>query len=331
MMLRGSAQQGRNLQQQSSGTPPRSSSKNKNYLNPDKDAAARQFDADQAFKGTTDSFPQRPSAISYFPDQVLQISYIVSVLDKDSHAGSSLARTTNSGVVKDKTGSNGNSGRGGDGSNNNLPHNVLSNDKLYLTDLKEALDVLASELAPAAYPDVWVREITTSVDRFFPLVCPADTNMSNCQDITSTIGIYLTPKPQDLTGDDVSEVQKLYGNGPNTKNKSNAIDPSKLSKELLAFETSLQEAITNNRLQEIIDGFYGVGVSGGPAVDPPVYVVPSKPIVTDEEIGNGGGDGGANEDNDENIDNVNDTDPESGSESDLNENGSETGVDENEN
>jgi hypothetical protein len=110
---------------------------NKNPINEDKDAAQRPFVPPQAFKGT-DTFPQRPSSISYFPDQVFQISYLVSVIEGNK---SSISRSNN----------------------HQHTHNVFGN-SLAMADLKEAMDVLGTELAPAAYPKLWVREITTSVD-----------------------------------------------------------------------------------------------------------------------------------------------------------------------
>ncbi|KAL3896640.1 MAG: hypothetical protein SGARI_007120, partial [Bacillariaceae sp.] len=226
--------------------------RNKDPLYDDKDAAQRPFDPAQSFKGT-DTFQERPSSISYFPDQVFQISYVVAV---SPNAKSSISRS------------------------NNHAHNqnVLGN-SLAMADLKQALDVLATELAPQAYPKLWVREITTSVDGFIPAVCPEDTNLENCQDITSSIGIYLSEKPNRVDGDDISEVENLYGttNEATTKNKQN-INANKLNAELQQFQASLSDAIANNRLQDIIDGFYNS--DGATGVEPPVYVIPAAPITS---------------------------------------------------
>jgi hypothetical protein len=111
---------------------------NKNPLYPTKDAAERPFDPESFFKGS-ESFQERPSSISYFPDQVIQLTYMVSVRKP-------TAALTNGNSASNKQ--------------------SLSN-SLYLEDLKEALDILATEVAPQAYPNLWVRELTTSVDGWF--------------------------------------------------------------------------------------------------------------------------------------------------------------------
>lgn len=133
------ANDARKLQQQERQDPPEfSSSPNKNPLNPTKDAATRPFNPESFFKGN-ESFEVRPSSISYFPDQVIQLSYVVSVM-QPTPTLSSRSSTTKS--------------------------LSLSNSS-YLADLKEAMDILATELAPQAYPGLWVRELTTSVDGWF--------------------------------------------------------------------------------------------------------------------------------------------------------------------
>jgi hypothetical protein len=106
-----------------------------------KDAAERPFDPETFFKGT-DTFQERPTNISYFPDQLIQMSFVISVMTP-------LQSTTTISKRQDDT--------------TNNENNILT-DSPYLEDLKEALDLLATELAPKAYPDLWVRELTTSVE-----------------------------------------------------------------------------------------------------------------------------------------------------------------------
>jgi hypothetical protein len=104
----------------------------------DKDAAQRPFEPDQFYKGS-ELYEARPSNISYFPNQVLHISYQVSLLMEHSGISRSNTNSTSNAVLE------------------------LQNDQ-YLTDLTNALDALGTELAPLSYPTLWVREITTSID-----------------------------------------------------------------------------------------------------------------------------------------------------------------------
>jgi hypothetical protein len=157
VMLRGSIR--KDLQQQSQTPPDHQRRRRRNledvdvvptpeYKNPlyvDKDAAERPFDPESFFKGS-DTFQERPTNISYFPNQVIQLSFVVSVMTPLQSPNTISKRQ--------------------DPATTNIENIVLTN-SLYLDDLKEALDVLATELAPKAYPDLWVRELTTSIDGWF--------------------------------------------------------------------------------------------------------------------------------------------------------------------
>jgi hypothetical protein len=142
------------------------------------------------------------------------------------------------------------------------------------------------------------------------------------------VGIYLSEKPNRINGDDIGEVENLYGsNEATTKNKSN-IDAANLNRELASFQSSLAEAVANNRLQEIIDGFYNANGTVGGGVEPPVYVIPTAPVMSNgggngnnpnngsDENGNGAGTVGVGESNDEPTDSDSDGPYSSGNEGD---------------
>ncbi|KAG7372442.1 hypothetical protein IV203_018585 [Nitzschia inconspicua] len=227
-------------------------SSNKTPLHPNKDTGNRPLDPTTFFKWS-ESF-QRPSHISYFPNQVIQLTYMVSVtmptptLRSRSSPGQSLS---------------------------------LSN-SLYLEDLKEALNALATELAPQAYPNLWVRKLTTSVDGWFSAACPEDSSMQNCQDITSSIGIYLSNKAITIAANNFENSTPNLENAapPTTSRTKKMIDPRTVTSEVRAFQVALENAITNNRLQEIVESFY---ISRNE--EPSVRVLPDQ--VTSIVINNG--------------------------------------------
>mmetsp|Transcript_22529 Transcript_22529/g.41931 ORF Transcript_22529/g.41931 Transcript_22529/m.41931 type:complete len:1001 (-) Transcript_22529:354-3356(-) len=218
----------RDLSSSSNGLPSQPVGSHKKPLNTNKDAADRPyFDVDAYFKAASNNDMFAPDnfiesfnnnednplpSISYFPDQVTQVSFLVSVFD-DTQSGE------------------------------------------YLVDLKRAVDVLATELAPQYFPGVWVRQVMTSIDGWSPTACPKGSNLKNCMDITSSVGLYLNVVP----------VEK----GKEEKNTIELVNPSSLTKELRAFDLALEEAIANNRLQQIIESFYDTSEA-----EPHVYVIP---------------------------------------------------------
>ncbi|KAG7343280.1 hypothetical protein IV203_021225 [Nitzschia inconspicua] len=227
-------------------------SSNKTPLHPNKDTGNRPLDPTTFFKWS-ESF-QRPSHISYFPNQVIQLTYMVSV-------------TMPTPTLRSRS----------------SPRQSLSlSNSLYLEDLKEALNVLATDLAPQAYPNLWVRKLTTSVDGWFSAACPEDSSMQNCQDITSSIGIYLSNKPITIAANNFENSTPNLENAapPTTSRTKKMIDPRTVTSEVRAFQVALENAITNNRLQEIVESFY---ISRNE--EPSVRVLPDQ--VTSIVINNG--------------------------------------------
>jgi hypothetical protein len=115
-----------NLHRQTGDSVP-IASLNKNPLKEGKDGAERPFPMNEAFKSSMDGnvVTRPPGSVSYFPDQVAEISYLVAVLEADEEGS-------------------------------------------YLEDLTGGMDLLATELAPRFFPNAQVREVTASVNGWFP-------------------------------------------------------------------------------------------------------------------------------------------------------------------
>jgi hypothetical protein len=118
----------------------------------------------------------------------------------------------------------------------------------------------------------------------FGPVCPANTNLQNCQDITSLIGIYLSAKPSGNFGS-FEDNSTAWEESTITSNKQ-IMDPNATTSELREFQMSLENAIANNRLQEIVESLYS-----GISPESPVYVIPNE--VTSSLIIGGGGNNGS--------------------------------------
>jgi hypothetical protein len=99
---------------------------NRDPLLEGKDAAERPLPPVDGSSSSSSSSYRDASPVSYFPDQVAMISYLVAVLDGGDEYGR------------------------------------------YLDDLKVGMDVLATELAPLFFPGDEVREVTASVNGWFP-------------------------------------------------------------------------------------------------------------------------------------------------------------------
>jgi hypothetical protein len=142
--------------------------------------------------------------------------------------------------------------------------------------------------------------LISNVSPFFVFsctVCPQDTNLENCQDITSSIGIYLSSKPNSSAGSGFEDsTTNLSDTSSSSSSTKKIIDPSTLTSELQAFQVSMEEAITNNRLQEIVESLYS-----GINAEPPVFVLPTQ--VTSTIVSSGGSDEDDNQ-NDSNNDNI---------------------------
>jgi hypothetical protein len=82
-------------------------------------------------------------------------------------------------------------------------------------------------------------------------VCPSE-EFTNCQDVTASIGIYLSAVP--IGEEDSNNNHSGSYNGLISKNREGArlVDPSTMTEELLAFQESFADAIANNELQEAI-------------------------------------------------------------------------------
>lgn len=74
------------------------------------------------------------------------------------------------------------------------------------------------------------------------VACPSS-EFSNCQDVTASIGIYLSAVPV---------VEGTFNSSNKNKETITQVDPSTMTKELLAFQESFKAAIANNELQEAI-------------------------------------------------------------------------------
>lgn len=83
------------------------------------------------------------------------------------------------------------------------------------------------------------------------VVCPSK-EFSNCQDVTASIGIYLSAVP--IVEEEIIDNHSRSYNGLISKNREAArpVDPSTMTEELLAFQESFAAAIANNELQEAI-------------------------------------------------------------------------------
>ena len=102
------------------------------------------------------------------------------------------------------------------------------------------------------------------------IACPS-TEFSNCQDVSASIGVYLSAVPIVQEGG----VDNFDSNRVNGSNKSTAakpqVDPSTMTKELLAFQESLKAAIANNELQEAMQEEYRRKEDDG--INPAVVIV----------------------------------------------------------
>jgi hypothetical protein len=83
------------------------------------------------------------------------------------------------------------------------------------------------------------------------VACPSK-EFSNCQDVTASIGIYLSAVP--IVEEGITNNYSGSYNSLISKNTEAArlVDPSTMTKELLAFQESFVAAIANNELQEAI-------------------------------------------------------------------------------
>jgi len=142
----------------------------------------------------------------------------------------------------------------------------------YLVDLQDGMDLLATRLAPSFFPGTVVRGVTTQVDGYFPATCPTE-KYTNCQDVTASIGIYLNPIPIEVNETEfpTSGNYNSYDTDKNNLGGNLLVDPSTMTKELIAFQESFEAAIANNELQEAIQEEYRQKQNANS--NPPVVIV----------------------------------------------------------
>jgi hypothetical protein len=114
--------------------------------------------------------------------------------------------------------------------------------------------------------------------------------LQNCQNVTSLIGIYLSAKPSNNLGSNGFKSSNLENSTISSTNE--VIDASTLTSELREFQKTLQYAIANNQLQEILESLYS-----GLSAEPPVYVIPNDVSSSIISVGGNKEDDTNNDDN----------------------------------